>query len=187
MTIRYIGLDFEATGSDPWKGNVPIQIGLTTGYDDYVSLIGGWGIFGAQTSQYEWSEEAFGVHGITREEVYAAPPVWVVDIEAAAFLIDQVGYKNRMFTVPVGWNVAGYDRQFITRWMPNLDRLLSYRTVDLNALVFAKAGGDEGAYVGWKKQAKDYAEARVGGKRHNALVDARAALYEFEFLSGRGA
>lgn len=75
--------------------------------------------------------------------------------------------------------------QFITRWMPNLNRLLSYRSVDLNALVYAKAGTNEGAYMGWKKEAKRYADDRVGGDklRHNALYDAKAALFEFEFLA----
>lgn len=194
MTIRYIGLDFESSGSDPWGKHVPIQIGMAVHgsgrvdqepSDDrtFESLIGGWGTFGAQTSQYEWSEEAYKVHGIEKEAVYAAPPVWAVDIQAAAWLLNLYGHGNRMWNITVGWNVAGFDRQFITRWFPNLNKLLSYRTVDLNALVFARAK-TEVEYNKLKGQAKAYADKfNPAGKRHDALVDAKAALHERLFLT----
>lgn len=182
MTIKYIGLDFEASGSNPWGNHVPIQIGMSFhGISDveatFESLIGGW-----SWSEYEWNQEAFGVHGILVEALAAAPPVWVVDIAAAAWLIEQVGHSNRMWNITVGWNVAGYDRQFVTRWMPNLNRILSYRTFDLNTLVFA-GSSDEARHKALKNKAKAYADKfNPGGKRHDALVDAQAALHEMDYL-----
>lgn len=185
MTIRYIGLDFESSGSDPWGKHVPIQIGLAMDtYEGapmatFEALIGGW-----KWTEWEWSEEAAQVHNLHKDDIGKSDPVWVVDIRAAEWLLRQVGHGNRMWNITVGWNVAGFDRQFVTRWMPNLNRLLSYRTVDLNALVFARSL-TEADYSLWKRQAKEYADKfNPDGERHDALVDARAALLERKFLVG---
>lgn len=179
MSIRYIGLDFETSGTDPWGDAVPIQLGMWAADVPFARDIGRW-----DWSEFTWSEESFAIHGITKEVLASAPPVWQVDIRAANFLLDR-DMGSRMWNVIVGWNVAGFDRQFITRWMPNLNRLLSYRTVDLNALVFAKAGDNEGAYQDIKVHAKGYAADKIGGPEnwHDAAYDARAAIYSLEFLT----
>lgn len=186
MAIKYIGLDFEASGSNPWDGNVPIQLGISmkegSELVNYQTLIGGW-----DWKEFEWNEEAYGVHGIAQETLIGAPPVWAADIDAAAWLINKRGHSGRMWNVCVGWNVAGYDRQFITRWMPNLNRLLSYRNVDLNSLVFALAGQSEGDYKAIKNESKKYAREeleRLGVDEgwHDALYDAQAALFSFDYL-----
>jgi DNA polymerase III epsilon subunit-like protein len=187
MAIRYIGLDFETSGTDPWGDAVPIQIGIATWASSsdrpfdthFEALIGKW-VWGVDAT---WDEESFAIHGITQDELAKARFVWQVDILAAASLIE-AGLGSRMWNVMVGWNVAGFDRQFITRWMPNLNRLFSYRTVDLNALVFARAGTDEQAYKKLKEASKVYAAERMGGITdwHDALYDAQAALHSFEFL-----
>lgn len=178
--ITYVGLDFEASGSNPWGGSVPIQIGMTIGGgQDFVSLIGGWKFNGTEQNSpgfFDWSEEAFGVHGLTKEVIALAPPVWVVDIQAASWLIGNVGFSNRMFTIPVGYNVAGYDRQFVTRWMPNLNRLLSYRSADLNVVHFLESL-DELGFKGRKDAAKKLSVEALGSdKAHDALWDAQSAL-----------
>jgi DNA polymerase III epsilon subunit-like protein len=185
VPVNFIGLDFESTGSDPWGRHVPIQIGMALDNGSeraFTSFIGGWSFdnYNDPADSWEWSEEAFGVHGISREALLGAPPVWAVDISAAAWLIDNLGWKHRMFNITVGWNVAGFDRQFVTRWFPNLNRLLSYRTLDLNALVLAQIS-DEKGYEKVKAVAKRYANEQLGisgDDRHDALIDARAALLE---------
>ena len=186
MSIKYIGLDFETSGSNPWDKNVPIQLGMhawetARGYDtSFYSLIGRW-----SWSEFEWNEKASTIHNIPIAELATAPPISVVDIQAANWIIHEIGYSNRMNVIPVGWNVGGFDRQFITRWMPNLNSLLSYRTVDLNSLVFVLAGDSEKAYKDYKRAAKDYANGKLlidEVNRHDALVDAKAALHEFAFL-----
>jgi hypothetical protein len=182
--IRYIGLDFESSGTDPWGNHVPIQLGIAAELVDghgmeYVELIGKW-----DWSQYEWSAEAADVHKIDRDLLNSAYPAWQVDIVAAAILLDEGLGSSRMWNVIVGWNVAGFDRQFITRWFPNLNRILSYRTVDLNAIVFSMAEGEEKEYNKIKKAAKNYAQEKLGGDAwHNALFDAKAALLSFEYLT----
>lgn len=176
--MKIIGLDFEASGSDPWEKHVPIQIGMVIGTEQYGALIGGW-----DWNTWEWNTHAATVHNITKEQLAAAEPVWKVDLRVAGWMLDRVG--SRMWNIPVGWNVAGYDRQFITRWMPNVNRLLSYRSVDLGALAFA-LGGDEKGYAWWKRAAKNYAANKTGyteDRRHDAVVDAACAVWEYEFLS----
>jgi len=182
--VKYIGLDFETSGTDPWGDAVPIQIGIAShSLDaDYDSLIGGW-----DWNEITWSEESEKIHGITKDRLASADPVWKVDILAAARLIEYGDLRSRMFNVAVGWNVAGFDRQFVTRWMPNLNRLLSYRTVDLNALVFALVQSER-EYADVKRASKEYAAEKIsdGGDWHDAYFDAIAALYSFEYLRGLG-
>ena len=178
--MNLIGLDFEASGPDPWGKHVPIQVGVVTDNLLRSYRIGRW-----NWNEYEWNEEAAQVHNIPREELASADPVWKVDILLASDLI-RAGLGSRMWNITVGWNVAGYDRQFITRWFPNVNRLLSYRTIDLNALVFLRANGMESEYKRIKSLVKQYANDRLGvteeNGRHDALVDARAALLEYEAL-----
>ena len=178
MSIKYIGLDFETSGTDPWGDSVPIQIGIATEDDKtFVANIGRW-----DWNTYTWSYTSQSIHGITRETLAAARPVWEVDILAAAWMLETVS-GSRMFTIPVGWNVAGFDRQYITRWMPNLNRILSYRTVDLNAVVFAQATNEQ-HYKSLKDKSKAYAAEQIEGETawHDALYDARAALHSFNYL-----
>lgn len=183
MAIEYIGLDFETSGTDPWGKAAPIQIGLATNYWVYETLIGGW-----DWNEYEWNEESEAIHEISRARLEDKQPVWKIDIQLSSFLIDMLS-SNRMWNVTVGWNVAGFDRQFITRHFPNTNRLLSYRTVDLNALVFSLAGNDEGKFQKIKRASKRYAAERLGTddeQWHDALYDARAALASFDYLTSEG-
>lgn len=187
--MNYIGLDFETSGSDPWGTAVPIQIGIAlddSSYDPtfFMLYIGGW-----DWNETPWDEESEAVHKITKEVLSTAPPVWVVDIHAASWLIETLGsHSNRMNNIPVGWNVGGFDRQFVTRWMPNLNRVLSYRTLDLNSMVMAHAQDSLAAYKSIKGDAKAYANSilNVTEKRgrHDAAIDARAAILEMQWLWG---
>lgn len=91
-----------------------------------------------------------------------------------------------MNRLAVGWNVAGYDRRFVDLHLPYLRRVLSYRTVDLNALCFGLDGKGGVSWKDWKREAKTYANKFIDpSKRHDAEVDAQAALREVEFLRGR--
>lgn len=215
--IRFIGMDFEATGSDPWGLHAPIEIGLAVRRPDveasephqvcgplcfpavYQGLMGRW-----NWKEWEWDEEAAAVHQIPKADIDKAPPVWQTDIKAASWLIEQGIASNRLHNVAVGYNVSGYDRQFVTRHMPNLNRILSYRTVDLNTLTYAVSGDSEKDYSRVKRETKDYAAAKIvealriegkhetapatGGVKfdwHRGHYDAVAALYSMDYLNMR--
>lgn len=191
--ITYVPLDFETSSIEPW-GDVmdkplaaPIQLGIYLPASNLrlSYMIGGW-----DWNEYEWNETSESIHGFTREEVDAAEPAWKVDIRIAANLLDLTG--GRMFTVPLGWNVAGFDRQFITRHFPNLNRLLSYRSIDLNAVIFSQVNSEK-EYNELKQSTKEYAAKRMKAyaserleayveKWHNAVYDAEASWYAYEFL-----
>lgn len=179
--IQYVGLDFETSGTEPWGKTVPIQIGLSVGDgDDFASYIGRW-----DWSQYEWDPESAEVHKISQDTLKMAPAPFYVDIFASYWLVQKLGTNARMWTIPVGFNVAGFDRQFVSRWFPNLNKLLSYRSVDLNAILFFQAGRSEGKYVHLKKDIKRRAAENmpvhdVG--EHNAGYDAALAFEVLRLL-----
>lgn len=180
--INYIGLDFETTGTDPWGRAAPIQIGvaLPNGYVR-TELVGKW-----KWNEWEWNSVSEGIHKITQVQIDQARPAWQVDIMIANDLIEQ-GVGSRMFNIPVGWNVSGFDRQFITRHFPALNRIFSYRCADLNSMIFKECGTSEQEYEETKKAAKEYAEKvlkKNGMKQkwHDAGYDAAAALVSLQWF-----
>lgn len=183
MRPTYIGLDFEATGTNPWGLSVPIQIGLAlVDGSEFSSYIGGWTF-----PPYEWNDEAYEVHRISKDDVTNKyPDVATVDSLAAAWLAGMIGSTGRMWHIAVGWNIASYDRQFITRWMPLLNSLISYRSVDLNTLLFYKTDTEQ-EYVALKKRWNEETEQHlfIQPQYHDALYDAKRALRTWELLKQR--
>ena len=196
----FLGLDFETSGADIDDGAVPIQVGIASfpfgDAEVFVRDIGSWNWtdepwvddhVGGRLAT--WSEDAYDVHRIPRERLRAAPSAGLVDVWAAAEVERIAGNVPRPWRNVVGWNVAGFDLAFAKRFMPETMKKLSYRTVDLNAIVFSIAGDSVGDYHDVKKEAKDYAAAEVaatglfdGDQWHDAGYDALAALYAFEYL-----
>ena len=95
----------------------------------------------------------------------------------------------------VGWNVAGFDRRFLRRQLPLLNGVFSYRTLDLNAVVFAMTEAGMHAPTGraWtydrlkrdvKTHAADYARTILGYEEawHAAGYDALCSLLAYERL-----
>lgn len=189
MTI-FIGLDGEMTGNDIHNSAKLIQIGLTirddTGFHTFTQ-----GIRPSGDIEDGWQAEAQRVHGLTQHEVDLFPNQYQVDNFAVQWLIGRgATYQNRMKNVAVGFNVAGFDMPFVKQHLPKTFDLLSYRTVDLNAILFALSGvGKVGSsYEAWKKKAKAYAveqlKSRGPAQAHNAGWDSAMHLYCFEYLQG---
>ena len=175
--LLLVGLDFECSGSSHDK-HVPIQLGLVAENACYKSNIGGW-----DWNKHEWDGAAYNVHHISKADLKDDPPVSIVDGDMAYWLWNVTRGYQRMNVVPVGWNVGSYDMPYITKWMPLLRSLLSYRSVDLNALVFMLDGHSGKSWKDWKRAAKQYANEFIDETtRHDALTDAKAALFEFGFL-----
>lgn len=188
-----IGLDLETSGSDINAGAVPIELGLVIDdrrkldRDIFDQRVGGWDW---ENDPIEWDINAERVHKINMVELDDAPPAHIVDCMAVAWLYPLVKDTPRMERIPVGWNVAGFDMPFVDRHFPQLRALLSYRSIDLNAIVLAMAGlgGDPTArYRQTKTTVKDYARLnaeQIGfeQKWHVAWFDAWAALQSLECL-----
>lgn len=72
----------------------------------------------------------------------------------------------------IAGNSIHFDRQFVSRWMPDLHRFLSHRMIDVSALreLMTRVLGMGGAVSGVK--------ASMGEPKHRALPDAEASILE---------
>ena len=186
-----IGLDGEMSDSELDKGAVLIQIGICDDNGNtFESLIGhepGW---------YR-TEQASAVHNIPDEDIITAPRPESVDRRLARWLEARLSeaavrheYTGIRPFIPVGWNVGGFDMPFVRATFPESCKLISRRSLDLNALCFAfeearvTYHGERKSFDGWKKLAIDYAGSQFQTSRwHNALFDAQAALEAYNFLT----
>lgn len=206
--LRFIGLDLETSGTSHEK-SAPIEVGLATDAGlTFGTYIGGWEwedeldlpIARPIGKTYEWSMEAMGVHGIDRGMLIDAPPASHADAGAVSWLKSQLPDTEPKGIIAVGWNVAAFDFPFVRMHLPRLAQSMSYRSVDLNAIVFAitQAGlpdsqGRPWDYYGLKSYVKSMAaemirengveEAQWGEEAwHQADYDALAGLYAFFML-----
>ena len=180
----YIGLDGEMSDKNIDDGAALIQIGF--------AIIDGSTIhtFSSTMNPIDmyWTQSAFEVHKITREEVDRAPTCYEVDVLAYDWLVNRgLNPDKRIKNVPVGFNVSAFDIPFLRKYMPKTNTLFSRRTADLNAICFALDGKDGMGMEAWKKRAKKYAleqmEDTYGNNAHNAGWDAIMHIKCFEFLS----
>ena len=181
--LRILGVDIETCASAFVLRNKLVQIG----------------VFDSETRQLfrmdvGWKDDEFDtdlevvekVHHISRERTLASPPASTVDATLIAFL-DKLGVGPKR-GIAVGFNVAGFDMNFVRRDLPFSAARFSYRTIDLNAICFAigKATG-----VPWeriKKVAVQAAKEELAMmvpdlKAHDAGWDAMCAVLVFEFLA----
>lgn len=187
--IIFIGLDFETSAGDVVVG-APIQIGLSVkrslegGYDTQAWYIGGWDW---KSGEYKWDEGSAKIHNIPQSTLETADNVFEVDVFASAWLLPYVKGYERMNRIAVQWNVGSFDRQFVSKHMPCLNRILSYRTLDLNSVCFFLANRLGESFENLKRKAKEYAQEVVGAEAwHDAGFDAVTGLVQFDYLSGYG-
>lgn len=178
--ILFIGLDFESSTGDH-RTLAPIQLGITVNDCDFETLIGGW--TWDEEQDYRWSEVSAKIHNIPQEKLVDAPSIFEADIRASAFMLDHIKGFQRMNRIAVGWNVGSFDRRIIYDWMPNLDKILSYRTIDLNTVCYFTADLLNGSYKQIKANIKARAAEELGTDNwHDALYDAKAGLLTYKYL-----
>ena len=191
--VAFIGLDFETSGTSH-ETAAPIQIGLATRTEIFGGLVGGWD----WDDEYEWSYEAQEIHGIERAELEGCPNAPSMDSQASLWLTQALDLPPKKI-IAVGWNVAAFDFPFLRRYFPATASGMSYRSVDLNAILFgiveARMTDPYNRvwdYYGLKKAAKQYAAECVqrefpdmftGEEWHDAAYDAIASLHAYDFLT----
>lgn len=190
-SMKFVGVDLETSGTDHEK-SVPIQFGIAFQGEDkwHAWDIGGWKwaddkpvIGPAGTVFYEWNEEAFEVHKITKQRLQIAPTAEQADSLISGAILPRKPEGQRFCMI--GWNVAGFDRPFIEKHLPKTFSMFSYRTVDLNAICFALAVPQVRSYDRVKNESKDYALEKMEGHEtlwHDAGFDALASLHSYEYL-----
>ena len=196
--IRYAGLDGEMTGSGSRESGPAaekyqlIQIGLATMQigerpEAIVFVPKTLRTYTSDIGYQQWNSQvqAMEVNKFTSERIRAGPIPSAVDADAAKWLDERVGPGKRDLHA-VGWNVGSFDMPFVARYLPNLFDRFSYRSVDLNSIIFSMADTDD-EYKALKHKAKTRAESalRVIGiepNYHDAGYDAASALMAFKYL-----
>lgn len=192
----FFGLDFETSGTNP-EEHAPIQVGVATLSEVFVRDIGKWNWHDdpwtsdtfASHRLAKWDPEAEAIHGITKERLKGAMSSYVVDGQTADWVRD-LG-SHRAGRIAVGWNVASFDFAFLRKWLPETASEMSYRSVDLNAVVFHITHTTEWKYNDLKDHVKGLAAHRIqdlgiyADNRplwHDAGYDAIASLLAWEEL-----
>jgi len=189
------GLDGEMSSADLETGGKLIQAGAAAWADEpggpvdvFTRLI--------RHDEMEWSERAFMVHGITKEEIAAAPRPEEVDSGLREFLISHGATPGQRTVVPIGLNVGSFDMPFFRDSLPGASSLIARRCVDLNSLLFTFSGWDPyevGSnfrdFGGWKRSMKNAANSIIEksglvGREHDAGYDAAQALIGWWWLRG---
>ncbi len=203
MTAHFIGLDLETSGTEIEEGAVPIQLGMAVLGEDgaepdiFKSNIGWPGFNGppARDTFPSWSDEAEGVHNLTQDTVMRSPSAVAVGLTAREWINVTCEGENRAVIIPVGWNISSFDMPFIKRYLPGVQAIMSYRSVDLNAVCFSIAAAGLPSPLGgrWKLQTLRKIVHQVSGAKaaisygghelwHDAAFDALASLYAWEAL-----
>jgi oligoribonuclease (3'-5' exoribonuclease) len=177
---RFVGTDGEMTGAakvlDFYSHYALIQIGVAITPDIiFTSDIG--------HETYNWEQEALDVNKFTHERIKAGPKPAVVDKALVEWVKAQVP-GERVKLIPVGFNVASFDVPYVRYWLPEFRKLLGYRSVDLNSVLYTAAKVTGRGYDKIKDAAKKYAVRVLDRPEdfHNAGYDAAAALAAWEYL-----
>ena len=98
-----------------------------------------------------------------------------VDSSVSAWLV------GMNYPKPFGMNVGTFDMLFVRKFLPEVTSDFGYRSIDLNALIFAEALKHNTDYRSVKEKLKSSAylavKNRFGGKEHDALFDAYMNCY----------
>lgn len=173
--LHYLGCDIETTGSEFKFEHKTIQIGVydpktQTLFREYV----GW-----NEGTFEMEPEATAVHKIPREMILAARPASEVDTMLLNWLVSR-GVRAKRGII-VGFNVGVFDMPFVRRDLPTASRHISYRCVDLNAILMSMAVATGVSWLKLKEKAKAYARSVLATEmpdltQHDAGYDAREAI-----------
>jgi len=183
MTYLYVGIDGEMSSSEIDQNGKLIQIGLTVrtaaGLDTLTLLIN------PEDPDMQWSEEAAAVHNIPLSEVleYGRSNESVDELCYRWLLAHGADIKKRRLTIPVGFNIIGFDMPFVRAQLPKTASLFSRRMADLNGMIWMLQGKDGHGFTGWKKKALDYAHGQLDDhKPHDAGWDSARHLLCFEYF-----
>lgn len=180
MTYLYVGLDGEMSGYLSEGGKL-IQIGLTVRTADGLETLD----FLINPGEMTWVERAAEVHNIPQELILAEG---ISNEEADQRCYDWlIGHgadpRKRKLTIPVGFNIIGFDMPFIKEQLPRTYSLFSRRMADLNGMIWMLQGKDGMGFTGWKNAGLKYAEdILVENREHDAGWDSARHLLVFEYF-----
>jgi hypothetical protein len=180
--MLFVGLDGEMSSPDIEKGGALIQIGLSVFTHEGIETISE---YLRAPADMHWDPAAEEVHGISQEHLKSAG----LHQEE----VDEILYKwltghgadpkDRAKTVPVGFNITGFDLPFVKKALPKTYSLLSRRAAELNGMLWLLDGKKGHLMEEWKTLALEYAKINLNTfNPHDAGWDSARHLLCFEYL-----
>ena len=179
-----ISLDLETSGTDENETTI-LSIGCVR-FSDNKSFYAD-----VRHKSLNVTPEAMRVNGIeiTTVDDPKRIPMGGVDIDFRAWLRSDQFYKEgKTYTlIPMGMNVGTFDMKFVRKYLPKSAALFGYRSMDLNAMIFAEATRTDVPFRQVKRAAKvlgtSYAHDHVPDLGpHHALWDAYSNIGVFHYL-----
>lgn len=180
--MLFVGIDGEMSSANLAEGGRLIQIGVAVRLPDGSMDSASWLI---NPGEMAWEATAAAVHGISYETVIMQGRSQdSVDQELYEWLVGHgANPRQRAKTVPVGFNITGFDLPYVKFQLPKTFSLLSRRTAELNGMMWLFHGKDQKNFESWKKLAMEQAhQALPDFKPHDAEWDAKRHLLVFEWL-----
>lgn len=173
MNNEIISLDLETSGVDIEKGVTILSIGmvhLATGAEFYRE---------AKHDLLVVEPRASRVHQLDMNslDIGEKETLASIDLLARLWLGDVTKVEKQHRLISLGWNVAGFDMPFVRKFLPKTASQFSYRSIDLNAVLFAEDVVRGRALLETKRM---YKKLFPNANAHNALADAKAAAHVFE-------
>ena len=180
--MLFVGLDGEMSCPDMEKGGKLIQIGLSVWVHNGIETIS---FYLRPPADMYWEDRAAQVHKITQEQLRLnGKHPEEVDEELYAWLISKgANPKKRVHTIPVGFNITGFDMPFLKATLPKTYSLFSRRTAELNGMLWLLHGKQGRSMDDWKDMSMEYAKMNLPTyKPHDAGWDSARHLLCFEYL-----
>ena len=180
--MLFVGIDGEMSSANLADGGRLVQIGVAVRLPDG-SLDGASWII--NPGEMAWDATAAAVHGISYETVIMQGRSQdSVDQELYEWLVGHgADARHRAKTVPVGFNITGFDLPFIKLQLPKTFSVLSRRTAELNGMLWLLNGKNGLGFEEWKDEALGQAHRLLEDYRpHDAGWDAQRHLLCYEYL-----
>lgn len=176
---RFIGLDIETSGTDVNVHSL-LQIGVydSVSKDTFVADV-------RPPSDAVFHPEAMAVNGISQDRMQKAYLPGRIDEMLYEWLAVRGLIGNHVHVI--GFNVGSFDMLFVRKTFLVVGAKLSYRTVDLNSILFALDQAGVGDFDSLKHEAKAYGARHVTGPVgargwHDAGFDAVASYFAWVYL-----
>lgn len=180
--MLFVGIDGEMSCPDMEKGGKLIQIGVSVATPQGVETLS---LYLRPPEDMYWEDRAAEVHKITQETLRLSGkhPEEVDEILYEWLISKGANPKRRAKTVPVGFNITGFDMPFVKVTLPKTYSLFSKRTAELNGMLWMLHGKKGKTFEEWKAMAMEYAKINmVTYKPHDAGWDSARHLLCFEYL-----
>lgn len=163
---KLLWIDLEMTGLDP-KKDVILEVAAEV-TDFKFKTLGSYEAIIKHSARRlknmnEWSKKQHAKSGLTEKIQTIGRPENEVKLELAGFIKGHFGKEPAI----IAGNSIHNDRIFITRWWPEIDKLLHYRMMDVTSFKIWMQGTGKKEYV--KKDV------------HRAFDDIQASIAELQF------